>query len=118
MGVCAWGWIAVMAVSFMLLLVIQADALVPFLGVFVLQFLISWTLQIGGLYIKFRAGWRRDTQMMDKLRKHELYMMDDDDNGDAAHSSALVRFTKILKRKRKFKCPYYVTFEDSNRYIM
>ena len=114
MGVCAWGWIATLAVTCMLLLVISDDKLVPFLGVFVLQFLISWTLQIGGLYIKFRAGWRRDMQMMDTLRKHELYMMDDD---GGSNSSALERFTNILKRKKAFKFPYYITYEDSNRYL-
>ena len=116
LGVCFWGWIAFILVFIILLLVISDHKVVPFLGVFVLQFLISWTLQIGGLYLKFRAGWRRDRKMMEKLKKSESFMMESLDIKDN-DSNALVRFTRMLKRKKQFKCPYYVTYEDSNRWI-
>eukprot|EP01083_Nonionella_stella_P003460 9933_1 len=94
---CVWLTAALAAFGGMVVLVILYDILYAFLVIFTLQFAVSWTMQVGGLYMKFLKGWKKDTQLMNNLQETE-YMKD------------------VLKNKDELKCPYIVTYMDSNEW--
>eukprot|EP01083_Nonionella_stella_P019194 53345_1 len=93
-----WVTIALVAFVAMVVLVVIYDIFATFIVIFTMQFVVSWTLQVGGLYMKFRKGWKKDTELMEKLNETD-YMKD------------------VLKDRKEKKFPYYVTYIDSNEWM-
>ena len=114
-AVCCWCCIAIDALTGMIIIVYFGDCVGEFFTIFTLQFLISWLLQIGGLYLKFRKGWNNDKKIMDKLK--EAQAMDIEQETEIQSLSSMQRFKNVLKGRKKWKCPYYITYEDSNKWI-
>eukprot|EP01084_Bolivina_argentea_P024812 46191_1 len=113
-AICFWFVIAMIALAFMIVIVIDNNCVNEFFLIFVLQFVISWLLQIIGLYIKFRSGWKRDIKIMEQLKQDQSATVFNNINN--AHA-VMNKFKNVLKLKKKRKCPYYITFEDSNKWI-
>ena len=73
-GIWIYFAISIAVFSFSLWMVIERDLTVMFLMVFSLQFICSWSLQIGGLYLRFRSDWKRDHRMMESGEKCIYYL--------------------------------------------
>eukprot|EP01084_Bolivina_argentea_P272428 463827_1 len=111
-AVFLWFIIAMIALVGCIILVLIYKCFTVFCLVFILQFIFKWIFQIVGLYLKFRRGWNKDMKIMKNLKKYH----------NQVRISTLVKRSKfklkdVLKIRREKKCPYYVTFEDSNYWI-
>ena len=114
-GVFVWYLVAMLAVFLCLDFVIVYDAVSDFIIIFLSQFLISWMLQIIGLYIKFRIFWKRDNDAMQKLTRSRR-------NASIELSKTKPTFMKrvksVLDSRKRRGYPYYISYEESNEWIL
>ena len=121
-AVCFWLIFGAFAIYLMIRVVIENNIVAEFILLFISQFIISWCLAVIGLYLKFLKLWKKDIKIMEKLQKKES--MDFELPTPSRSSSfqkirklSMQKFKNVLRRRKKWKCPYYITYEDSNKWI-
>lgn len=121
-AVCFWFVFGAFAIYLMIGIVIKYNIIAEFILIFISQFIISWCLAVIGLYLKFLKLWKKDIKIMEKLRKKEstdfeLATPSRCNSFQKIRQLSMEKFRNVLRRRKKFKCPYYITYEDSNKWI-